>query len=252
MKKPIVFAILSSIFILGLTGCQTDPEPLKGDFPEPTTTVVEANVTESSTATTSTAAAIATPTETVTPTPNIANKAALSYVLSDKYADLSNLKFAINGKTYLLGIDTLQKMIDEGVEFEDLSDAKNNIRPNFESETFGIKLGDEVVATVAVCNFTDENKIIAECPVCKFTLLLTDEVIKDKSILLNCPLDLTKEQLIANAGEPTNKDTVDNKESNDILENYYYTTLSEKYVGEYGYYFEFVNDKLSKYTIRFM
>lgn len=251
MKKPIVFAVLSSMLMLGLTGCKTDPEPLKGDFPEPTSIVVEANVTEQSTVA-ATATPTAIPTETVTPTPNMANKAALSYVLSDKYADLTNLKFAINGKTYLLGIDTLQKMIDEGVEFEDLSNAKNNIRPNFESETFGIKLGDEVVATVAVCNFTEENQTLADCPVCKFTLLLTDEVIKDKSILLNCPLDLTKEQLIANAGEPTNKDTVDNKDSNDILENYYYTTLSEKYVGEYGYYFEFVNDKLSKYTIRFM
>ena len=167
--------------------------------------------------------------------------------LSTIYADLDNRSFAINGKIYTLGETTLQDMIDDGVPFneKDIANATNNINPNYESSGFRIELGEWNSAQVYVGNYTDENKIMSECPICEIYFPISLDKDGNDKIQFAFPLEVTEEELIANSGQPTE----DMKEyiSDDgdyISHTYEYKADSEKYIGDSGYQFEFTNGVL--------
>ncbi len=203
------------------------------------------------------------PTEipTATSIPSMAPQEADS--LSDNYVDFNDMSILINGHKYTFNESTLQDMIDNEVPFVDISNANNNIRPNYESETFEIVIDDDHLAYVAFSNFTDENRSINECPLSYINF----DVIDNEVIKLSCPFDLTPEQLVENAGEASDikHDEIESGEvvSEDghyddsyeavtnVDETYEYTTLSEKYLGDHGYYFKFHNGVLYNYTVTY-
>lgn len=250
-KSRAIIGIL--MLSMALTACNsTQPSAAV----KPTNTVV----TEQPTAT-PTEAPTATPTEEPTSTPTAAVAPQSSDTLSSNYADFDDMSILINGFKYTFNKSTLQDMIDNQVPFVDISNANNNIRPNYESETFEIQLDDDHLAYVTFSNFTDENKSINECPLSS----LTFDVVENDVLKLSCPFDLTETQLLANAGEPkdieyqqedinTVQDTAGDPTQEENVINYAtykYTQLSEKYLGDHGYYFLFKDGVLYNYTVTY-
>ncbi|MGN0438585.1 MAG: hypothetical protein ACI4F4_08695 [Lachnospiraceae bacterium] len=165
--------------------------------------------------------------------------------LSDFYADLDNRSFAINGKVYTLGVTTLQDMIDDGVPFDvdDIANANNNLDANSSSQGFKIILGDYYSAQIYVGNFTDENKTIAECPICE--IYLPVDLDEPNDILqFAFPLTITEEELVANSGEPTDKNEYTSDDGQYQSNTYEYKVDSTQYIGDSGYTFEFTNGQL--------
>ena len=170
---------------------------------------------------------------------------------SGKYVDLDNMQFTINGKTYTLGKTTLQDLINDGVPFreDDLANAGNNLNKNTQSQGFRIDLDEYWSAQVYVMNDTDGNKVTSECYVNQVYLPLKDD--KTQNILTFAfPQDMTIDDLKANAGEPTDSRHYDGDDGydTDTLE---YTRESSKYIGDYGYTFEFMKGKLNYITIEY-
>lgn len=171
--------------------------------------------------------------------------------LGDKYVDLDNRSFAINGKIYTLGKTTLQEMIDDGVPFDenDIANANNNLNKNHESESFDINLGKYYSAQVRVINDSDENQKIADCKISQIYLPVKED--QEQNIIeFAFPLTVSREEIIANAGEPT--DQSDYKGDNDYhSEKIEYKVASDKYYGNSGYTLEFVNGNLRYITISY-
>lgn len=171
--------------------------------------------------------------------------------LGDKYVDLDQRSFAINGKVYTLGQTTLQEMIDDGVPFDedDIANASNNLNKNHESESFEIALGKYYAAQVRVINDSDENQKIADCKLSQIYLPVKDD--QEQDILeFAFPLTLTKDELLQNAGQPTEQSDYDG-ENNYHSDKIEYKVDSDKYYGDSGYTFEFVNGALRYVTISY-
>ena len=190
------------------------------------------------------------------PVNKLVNTENVDNTLSDKYVDFDDMSILINGIKYTFNESTLQDMIDNGVPFVDISNANNNIKPNYESEYFEIQLDDTNVAYVAFSNFTDNNMTLCNCPLSS----LTYSVVDNDVLTISCPNDLTPEMLIENSGDPTtatssiaaeldeNGETVPSDNTESI---YNYTRLSSRYIGDHGYYFGFINNQLAYYTITY-
>ncbi len=171
---------------------------------------------------------------------------------SGNYVDLNNMQFTINDKTYTLGKTTLQELIDDGVPFreDDLANANNNLNKNSQSQGFRIELAEYWTAQVFALNDTDGNKSAAECYINEVYLPVHQD--KTQNILsFAFPLNVTMDDLKANAGEPTEVKHFDGEEGyyTDTLE---YTTKSTKYYGDSGYTFEFTKDELKYVTIEYL
>lgn len=167
---------------------------------------------------------------------------------SNKWVDMDNRQFAINGKVYTLGKTTLQDMIDDGVPFEkdDIANANNNLNKNTISKCFEIKLDEYWHAQVAVANYTDKNMVIKDCPIS--TIFMPNRDGDTQNILkFAFPLTMTESELKENAGEPSDTSSYS---SNGYVSNIYkYKKESEKYYQDSGYEFEFINGKLQYVTI---
>lgn len=172
--------------------------------------------------------------------------------LGDKWVNLDNRSFAVNGTVYTLGVSTLQDMIDGGVPFdeEDIANANNNLNSNTESQNFSIVLGEYYNAQVAVINTTEENKTMAECPISSIYLLVDLEESND-ILTFAFPLTMTEDDLLAQAGEPTSQDSYSSG-SDYTMNTYEYKVESENYYRETGYKFEFTNGVLSYVTINWI
>lgn len=169
--------------------------------------------------------------------------------LSDIYADLDNRSFILDGHLYTLGVSTLQDMIDNGVEFTNAADAGNNIEPNYSSNSFKVELGEYNTLQVYVGNYTDENKIMSECPLCEVYLPIDLDKEGNERIQFAFPFDITEEELVANSGEPTEKDEYVSDDGKWHNNTYEYTRDSEKYIGSSGYRFEFSNGELNYFYL---
>ena len=164
--------------------------------------------------------------------------------LGSKYVDLDNRSFSVNGKVYKLGVNTLQDMINDGVPFDedDIANASNNINKNSSSQSFRIELGDYYTCSVYVSNFTNENKKILECPITEIYLPVRKDE-KQDVVSFAFPLNITEEQLLNNAGTPTDKSEY-NGDNGYVSRTYKYTKESTKYYGNSGYTFEYINGEL--------
>lgn len=191
------------------------------------------------------------PSEASEPSKTPESKPAGTAAASGNYIDYENRQFSVNGKTYTLGVNTLQDMIDDGVPFDanDIANAGNNLDANTESSGFGIPLGNYWTAQVYVINTTDSGKIMSECPLSAVYLPVHED--ETQSVLsFAFPLDITEAELVASAGEPTNRDVyTDDNYENITVE---YKKDSEKFFGSSGYEFEFTNGKLSYVNINWV
>ena len=171
---------------------------------------------------------------------------------SGKYVDFNEMCFYINDKKYVLGKTTLQEMIDDGVPFDenDLTNAGNNLNPDYKSQGFRIRLGEYYTAQVFAFNDTEENKPISECYI-NYVYLPVKEDEEPNILTFNFPTDMTMEELKENSGEPTNEKHTDFEDGRyvDQLE---YENQSEIYIRACSYKFEFISGKLKYINIEYM
>lgn len=185
-------------------------------------------------------------TESDTPT-------ASNVAMNSDWVNFDKMQFAVNDNVYTLGETTLQDLIDDGVPFdsEDLINAENNIKPNYTSEPFKIKLGEYWSAQVYVGNYTGDNAKVCDLPITEVYMPVhSDET--QNVVSFAFPLNMTEADLVANAGEPTEYDEYTSEDSNYFSHTYYYTKESTMYYGDWGYCFEFNNDGLSYVTLDYM
>lgn len=175
---------------------------------------------------------------------------------SKEWISFEHMEFFVNGKTYELGKTTLRELIDDGVVFDDLTYAENNIKANYESEDFLIKLNSKKDwnAVISVGNFSDEVKTIADCPVCKICLFANNELEMDvNKVGFAFPLNPTIDDLKTQAGKPTDEKEylTDGSEntSNFCIE---YKKDASIYLGTYGYTFDYYENELDYIEINYM
>jgi len=237
MKKSYSIALIAVLMIglLVLTGCESNENKTKKEENIENTSTITENITTSK--------------ENTQKPENATTSKENATSNSGKYVDLENRNFTINGKVYTLGVNTLQEMIDDGVPFDEksIANANNNINSNMESQYFKIVLGEYYSAQVYVLNDSDENKKIADCKLSKVYLPVSTDK-KQDIISFAFPLTITEDELIANAGEPTNKSEY-NGDNNYVAKKIEYQVDSSKYIGESGYTFEFTNGVLKYITI---
>lgn len=172
--------------------------------------------------------------------------------LGDKYVNFDNRSFAVNGKIFTLGVHTLQDMINAGVPFDekDLANANNNLNKNYESQGFEIVLGKYYSAQVYFSNSSNDNMKISDCKLSRIYFPINND--KEQNILsFAFPLTITEDELVAQAGKPTNESEYTGSN------NYFKRTLeykidSTKYYGNSGYTFEFLNGKLEYLYISYL
>lgn len=241
MKKKVLMMVLAAVLSMSmLAGCvpKQEKEP---EAKAETTEETEPEETEEETEEEEPEE------EEVEEEPKTTEPAEKPAELGDKWVDFDNRSFAVNGKVYTLGENTLQDMIDDGVPFDedDIANAGNNLNSNTESQNFEIVLGEYYGPTVRVANLSDSNMKIADCKLS--SIRLTIDLEKDSGALqFAFPLTMTKDEMLAelaNLGEPTYTDnyTLDN---GDEIAEYQYTINSEKYLADSGYIFKFHNGKL--------
>lgn len=213
------------------------------------------NSSVETTATTETTEAVTKTEEETTAAETTTVKVSVDSSSDGLWADFDCMTFSVNGKTYTLGETTLQEMIDDGVPFEedDLANAGNNVNPNYESSSFDITLGEYAFAQVRALNDTSENKPANECYIDSIYMPVDLEQPQD-ILQFNFPFTMTKEDLLANSGEPEDPDDIYVYESEDgsyKSESFTYRKKSEKYYGDSTYDFEFANGALRYVTISY-
>ena len=142
---------------------------------------------------------------------------------SSVYADLDNRAFGYNGKVLRLGESTFQDLVDAGVPFseEDLLDADNNVNSGKTSGYYTFHVDDSKYSNLQLVfvNDTDTNIKLKECKLEmarwwamiprptydeeRNAELKADLEAASKHVSFAFPLTLTKDELIANSGDPT-------------------------------------------------
>lgn len=186
-------------------------------------------------------------------TTNEETTSAREDIANEEMLNLDNMQIQINGKTYTLGKTTLQDMIDDGVPFDedDIANADNNLNKNSESQGFKIELGEYWSAQVSFFNDTDTNKKISECYISKVYLPVKQDQ-TENILTFSFPLTVTEDELRDSAGEPTEFDEYisdDKKYTSHTLE---YKTDSSKYIRDWGYKFEYINNELEYVTLTWL
>ncbi len=255
MKKQTISALVAVLCVGSIfAGCSSK----KPEVTVPSTTapaVTEAAPETTAPAVTTAPVATTVPETSAPTTPETtapAETAAPAAASTGKYVDLENMQFSINGKTYTLGKTTLQELIDDGVPFreDDVANAGNNLNKNSQSQGFRIELAEYESAQVYVLNDTDGNKTASECYINEVYLPIKKDSTQN-ILTFAFPLNMTMEELKANAGEPTDTRHYDGDDG------YYTDTMkyvqeSTKYYHDGGYTFEFMKGQLNYITIEYM
>ncbi|SHM85504.1 hypothetical protein [Ruminococcus flavefaciens] len=161
--------------------------------------------------------------------------------LSDKYADLDNRSFIYDGHLYTLGVSTLQDMLDNGVEFTKTDNYDKIWTKQLKGQANYGTFDCTVANSRLQFTFGNPKKTeipMKDCVICQVIYPDFESAIKrgdnDTKLQFAFPYTLTKDELIANSGEPTDKGN-----HNEVM----YTVVSEAYP-EYnsGYKFDFNPD----------
>ena len=262
MKEKLIslilaFSIAGSVF--ALSGCssddrddsrsdETEEEVEEKEEEETTTTTTEAETSEEVTEETTTA--IVAPSEEE---PAVDVGFVHAEGLSDIYADLDNRSFVLNGHLITLGVTTFGEMYDMGFTFK-----------NYDEERLAEEVGpasdadDDVHGSLQIeggggisCDFmnlTGSTVTKRDCVLTHVSIVL-DGSAADSSVgcelHLAFPFDMTREDLIANSGEPT--------EIDEELDRVDYMVDSTMFDGEdSGYKFFFENDVLCEVHIGYL
>lgn len=259
MKRKLIslilaFSIAGSVF--ALSGCNSDDrddprsdetEEVEEEEEETTTTTVAETSEE---ATEETTTAIVAPSEEE---PAIDVGFVHAEGLSDIYADLDNRSFVLNGHLITLGVTTFGEMFDMGFTFK-----------NYDEERLAEEVGpasdadDDVHGSLQIeggggisCDFmnlTDSTIPKRDCVLTHVRIVL-DGSAADSSVgcelQLAFPFDMTREELYANSGDPTEIDDERNRVD--------YMVDSTMFDGEdSGYKFFFDNDVLCEVHISYL
>lgn len=257
MKKTKITALLlAGCMALSLTACN----PATGKREE---TTEEETTTEETTETTTEATTEETTEETTTEATTETSSEETSATspnreaFKGKIVDFADMHFSINGKTYTLGKTTLQEMIDDGVPFEasDIKHASDDMKKNARSLTgFRITLDKFWSAQVGVMNLSDSAKPMSECIICSIRVpSIESHYNNGANLAFDFPIDITMEELVANAGEPEG----DNKKHYEGDNGYYtdtytYKQKSKKYLGSKSYEFEFKKGEITSISINYI
>lgn len=188
--------------------------------------------------------------EASVPQSSSAPAAVLPTQLSERYVDYDNPSFEWKGKLYTLGHFTLQDLVDAGAIFCDdgilvddpeLVDPQKVLRGNW-AEGFDILLEEGSCFFVTVYNNTEEPKKAADCTVTDFSMW-TNEGEPQDLIRFSCPYDVTWDQIIENAGTPSE---IGGDEMSGDLD---YTRYADETSPRCSYGFSFFNGKLSGFSM---
>ena len=266
MKKAIILfaALMLAVFMIACAVKTSEVKeetaaPVEAETPEPTEAPTE-EPTEEPTAEpteepTPEPTEEPTPEPTEEPTPEPTEEPEEESAGDVQYVNFDKMHFWINGVEFILGETTLQDMIDSGVvpfNENDLQDANNNLKKNYQSSGFRIDLDKYWSAQVYVINDTDDGKPINECYINE--IYLPNKPGETQDILkFDFPLTLTIEELIANAGEPE-ADNYSHYEGDNgyYSDTYKYTKPSTKYYTNSSYSFEFIKGELNYIYITYM
>ena len=259
MKKTKITAlILTGCMALSLTACnfasnkrdRDDDDDKRAETTTEEETTKKETTAETSEETTTEATTEASSEETSAAAPS-------REAFKGKIVDFADMHFSINGKTYTLGKTTLQEMIDDGVPFaeSDIKHASDEMKKNARSLTgFKITLDKFWSAQVGVMNLSDSAKPMSECIICSIRVpSLESHYNNGANLAFDFPMDITMEELVANAGEPEG----DNKKHYDGDDGYYtdtytYSQKSKKYLGSKSFEFEFKKGEITRISINYI
>ena len=167
--------------------------------------------------------------------------------LSSKYADLDNRSFVYNGHVFTLGKTTMQEMVDAGAKFAGNYEEEMNqeVGPaSDEDDTIAENMLISDIHSIG-CDFinvTGSNALTKDCVLCNINIVLYDnlgdayDVSKSGAVDFAFPKGITREELYANSGEPT--------EIDDDLDRVDYLVDSTMFDDDSGYKFFFEDNKL--------
>ncbi len=263
MKKLLTLILIATLFLCGCSATpaqnQTKPTESSASVSTPSETAeTEVQPEETSSQENEPAESIpeeTEPAETVSPesTPDESGAQQSAALIGDEIINFDKVQFSLNGKVYTLGETTLNTLIEDGVEFneDDIANAQNNLNKHTQSQNFRIPLGEYWSAMVYTMNSTDENQTTADCYINEVYLPIYQDKTQD-IIALSFPLNLTMEDLIAQAGEPTKSDHYESEDGTYIQDTLSYKKDSTMYYRDWGYKFEFVNGVLAYVTISYL
>lgn len=199
MKKQFIAAAL--IAALGLTACGEAKTSEKASEKAPEATKAAEVTTEAA--------------EEITT--EAATEAAVPTELSDKYVDFNNMSFKYNGHLMTLGVSTLQDFLDAGLEPKDNYDKvwKESFHGNPHEAGCAIdyKISGLSISGIHLyfCNLKEEGTPMKDCVLCHVSY---NENKTDKengaysnNFEFSFPYNLTADELTANSGEPTFKES---------------------------------------------
>lgn len=216
------------------------PTTVTETTPAPTTETTIETTTEASTETTP-----VDPAASSTTTPSVTGNSA--------WVDFNDMHFYIYGNKVTLGQTTLQEIIDMNVTFEDgdVTELGNKLEPNSESRSLKIVLGDYYDVLIYVMNDTDTEKPMTECFISEVYLPYKADREQDV-VSFDFSLTMTKEELVANAGETEYYSHYQADDSDFCMDTYDYKLEAERYYGYKTFSFEFTRDVLSLVYIRYV
>ena len=261
MKKAMIFfiALILSVFMIACAFIPAEvkeetPAPAEAEAPEETEVPTEEPTEEPIAEPTEEPTEEPTPEPTQEPTPEPVEESE-EPAADVKFVNFDKMHFWINGVEFILGETTLQDMIDSGVvpfNANDLEDAKNNLKSNYQSSGFRIDLDKYWSAQVYVLNDTTEGKPINECYINQ--IYLPNHPGETQNILkFDFPLTMTMDELKANAGEPEEGNYSHYESDNGYYsDTFKYTKPSTKYYSNSSYSFEFIKGELNYIYIIYM
>ena len=263
MKKTKITAlILAGCMALSLTACSASNKRDRdddGDKRVETTTEEETTTTKETTEETTEATTEETTTEATTEASSEETSATspAREAFKGKITNFSDMHFFINGKKYTLGKTTLQEMIDDGVPFyeSDIKNASKEMKKNAKSlNGFRIQLDKFWAAQVGVMNLSSSAKPMSECVIYSVRLPSIESKYNNGcNFAFDFPIDITMEELTANAGEPKKDDKKHTDSDNgNYTDVYSYKQKSKKYIGSKYYEFEFKNGEISRISISYI
>ena len=246
-EKDAEWVLISKDGTLQVTVTEFDDETL--EEPTTTTTTEEATTTTEEPATTTTtedtSATDSSDNGGSNPNPNPSGA---------KYVNFDEMNFYINGQKFTLGKTTLQDMIDAGVPFKDgeLEDAKNNLKSKYQSAPFKVDIGKNFNCYIYVFNDSDSGRPANECYVNEVSFHGSYTKGETQNVLtFDFPLNVTIEDLKANAGDPTEKPYHNEDDPKFIADYLEWTKQGKKYMNRNRYRFEFYNYELRNVTITY-
>lgn len=264
--KKIMALLLAGSMVMSLAACtpkvdrdiEDDKQVEESETTEEETTKEETTTTEEETTTEETTSEETTSEETTSEESKESETAsAKSGSFKGKIVDFKDMHFYVNGKKYTLGKTTLQEMIDDGVPFSEKSikNASQEMKKNSQSlNGFSIELDKFWSAQIYVMNLSSSAKPMNQCVIYKISLPSIDSHYKNGANLsFDFPIEITQEEVIANAGEPKKGNKTHYEGDNGYYtDTYRYTEKSKKYLGSKEYSFEFKKGEISRILISYM